>query len=172
MCLGASTSPTTRCSRRETSRISIPNSPGSEVRTSISSRSTAPTHRSNTTQRDGFGQQAVPEGIAPYNPNSLGGGCPFPAGARGYAARSAKRLWGRASGSGPQSFSDHYSQATLFWESMSEPEQQHIVSAFSFELGKCLSEEIQDRMLANLANVNAGLGVGRGRQPGQDGAEG
>jgi catalase len=38
-----------------------------------------------------------------------------------------------------KSFSDHYSQATMFWKSMSEPEKDHIVAAFSFELGKCLS---------------------------------
>ena len=56
-----------------------------------------------------------------------------------------------------QSFYDHYSQATLFWESMSAPEQDHIVAAFSFELGKCLHEEVTDRVLANLANVSADL---------------
>jgi catalase len=110
----------------------------------------------NTTQRDGFGQQAVAEGIAPYNPNSLGGGCPFPAGGAGYVAVprqvSGERMRIRA-----KSFSDHYSQATLFWESMTVPEREHIISAFSFELGKCLSEEIKDRMMANLANVDATL---------------
>ena len=42
----------------------------------------------------------------------------------------------------------------MFWESMSPVEQDHIVGAFSFELGKCLHEEIKDRMLANLANVS------------------
>ena len=31
----------------------------------------------NDNNRDGFMQQAVHEGIAPYTPNSLGGGCPF-----------------------------------------------------------------------------------------------
>jgi catalase len=45
----------------------------------------------------------------------------------------------------------------LFWNSMSGPEQDHIVGAFSFELGKCLSEEIKDRMLENLAGVAAPL---------------
>ena len=40
---------------------------------------------------------------------------------------------------------------------MSKPEQDHIVGAFSFELGKCLREEIKDRVLANLANVSADL---------------
>ena len=31
----------------------------------------------NDNNRDGFMQQAVHEGVAPYTPNSLGGGCPF-----------------------------------------------------------------------------------------------
>ena len=56
-----------------------------------------------------------------------------------------------------QSFSDHYSQATLFWNSMSETEREHIVGAFAFELGKCVSDEIRERTLANLANVDSDL---------------
>ena len=40
---------------------------------------------------------------------------------------------------------------------MSGPEQEHIVGAFSFELGKCQSEEVKDRVLANLAHVDARL---------------
>ncbi len=110
----------------------------------------------NTTQRDGFAQQAVAEGVAPYNPNSLGGGCPVPAGAAGYV-HVPRTVTGKRERVRAASFSDHFSQATMFWESMSEPEREHIVSAFSFELGKCLSEEIQDRMLANLANVDRTL---------------
>jgi catalase len=110
----------------------------------------------NTTQRDGFAQQAVAEGVAAYTPNSVGGGCPFPAGNAGYVyvprVVTGKRNRVRAT-----SFSDHYSQATLFWESMSAPEQDHIVAAFSFELGKVLSEDVKDRTLANLANVSADL---------------
>ena len=110
----------------------------------------------NTTQRDGFGQQAVAEGIAAYNPNSLGGGCPFPAGAGGFVA-VPREISGVRARVRAQSFSDHYSQATLFWKSMSEPEQEHIVGAFSFELGKCLSEEVVNRVLSNLAHVDADL---------------
>ncbi len=110
----------------------------------------------NTTQRDGFAQQAVVEGVAAYHPNSLGGGCPFPSGAGGYVSVprivTGPRVRARA-----QSFADHYSQAALFWASMSKPEQDHIVGAFSFELGKCRNEEIKDRVLANLANVSADL---------------
>ena len=42
----------------------------------------------------------------------------------------------RRSARAAPSFADHYSQATLFWNSMSAYEQQHIVDAFAFELGK------------------------------------
>jgi catalase len=47
----------------------------------------------------------------------------------------------------PESFADHYSQARLFFRSMSEPEKRHIVSAFAFELGKVEMMAIRTRML-------------------------
>jgi len=110
----------------------------------------------NTTQRDGFGQQAVFEGVAAYNPNSVGGGCPFPAGAEGLVM-VPRNVSGALQRKRPVSFGDHFSQATLFWNSMSEPEQDHIVAAFSFELGKCLIPEIRERTVANLAYVDSVL---------------
>jgi catalase len=115
-----------------------------------------PRAQTNTTQRDGFGQQAIHEGVAPYTPNSLGGGCPFHAGADGVRALP-RTVTGVITRERPQSFDDHYSQATLFWNSMTPTEQDHIVGAFSFELGKCLKEEVRARMLANLANVDSEL---------------
>ena len=155
-CPGGSTSPTTRSCRPGTSPTSTPSSPGLGGPNFDQLPINRPHSPVNTTQRDGFGQQAVAEGIAAYNPNSLGGGCPFPARDAGSCnvprTVSGPRVRVRA-----QSFSDHYSQATLFWKSMSPPEQDHIVAAFSFELGKCLDEEVKDRMLANLANVDADL---------------
>jgi catalase len=115
-----------------------------------------PQSSANTNHRDGFSQQTVPEGIAAYTPNSIGGGCPFASGAEGFVA-AARTLSGTRARVRAQSFSDHFSQATLFWNSMSAPEQDHIVGAFSFELGKCLAPEIKDRMLANLSRVHADL---------------
>ncbi len=99
-------------------------------------RPRSPVH---TTQRDGFGQQAIHEGRAPYNPNSVGGGCPFTAGAAGFVS-VPRRVEGtkvreRAVEPDLLSFDDHYTQATLFWNSMTSPERDHIVDAFSFELG-------------------------------------
>jgi catalase len=40
---------------------------------------------------------------------------------------------------------------------MTKPEREHIVGAFSFELGKCQNEDVKDRVLQNLANVDAEL---------------
>ena len=91
----------------------------------------------NDNHRDGFRQQAVHRARAvhpelarrrlPVRRRADGGYVHVPA-----AGRRARR-----SASAPQSFDDHFSQATLFWNSMTPPEQDHIVGAFSFELAKC-----------------------------------
>ena len=110
----------------------------------------------HTTQRDGFGQQAIHEGAAAYTPNSLGGGCPFQVGSAG-ATHVPREVAGTIVRQRPASFDDHFSQATLFWNSMSTVERDHIVAAFSFELGKCVHADIRERMVGNLANVDADL---------------
>ncbi len=56
-----------------------------------------------------------------------------------------------------ETFADHYSQARLFFRSMSEPEQRHIVSALAFELGKVETMAIRSRMLGHLANIDSAL---------------
>jgi len=67
----------------------------------------------------------------------------------------------------PEKFADHYTQATLFYESQTEIEKAHIVGGFRFELSKVAVPAIRERMLASLVNVSpemaakiaAGLGV-------------
>ncbi len=110
----------------------------------------------NSNQRDGFGQHAIHEGVAPYFPNSLGGGCPFHAGAAGMV-HVPRPVEGTVVRERAQSFDDHFTQATMFWNSMTPPERDHIVGAFSFELGKCVHPEVRERMVGNLANVAAEL---------------
>ncbi len=56
-----------------------------------------------------------------------------------------------------ETFADHYSQARMFYHSMTEPEQRHIISAFAFELAKVEAKAIRLRMLGHLANVDAAL---------------
>jgi len=107
--------------------------------------------------RDGFHQHAVHAGVAPYKPNSLDGGCPFHAGAdvdgsfEHLAVRVAEGTKVRAQ---PASYDDHFSQVRLFWLSMSPVEQEHIIRAYTFELGKCYEQAIKERQLQCLANID------------------
>lgn len=113
----------------------------------------APVHNN---QRDGMHRQAIPRGRVAYEPNSLAGGCPFQAGAAGFVtfpqAVEGDKLRGK-----PQKFSDHYTQATLFYNSQTPVEQAHIAAAFRFELSKLSVPAIQTRMLSSLVNVSAEL---------------
>ncbi len=113
----------------------------------------------NDNLRDGFGQQAVHTGRTAYSPNSIGGGCPFATGDVGYV-HFPQPVTGTKVRQRAQSFDDHYSQATLFWNSLGEPERDHEVGAFSFELSKVADPTIVARMLANLANVHPDLASG------------
>ena len=55
------------------------------------------------------------------------------------------------------SFFDHFSQATLFFNSQTETEQNHIVRRLRFELGKVETPPIRERMLFLLAQVDKDL---------------
>jgi catalase len=123
----------------------------------------------NDMLRDGFHQDAVHAGVAPYRPNSLDGGNPFKAGDAEHAFVDVPVTVAEAPKirANPVSFDDHFSQARLFWLSMSPVEQEHIISAYSFELGKCYEHAIKERQLQCLANIDpvlcaqvaAGLGL-------------
>jgi catalase len=122
----------------------------------------------NDMLRDGFHQDAVHGGVAPYRPNSLDGGCPFIAGADdGAFLEAAVTVAGTKTRSAPASYDDHFSQVRQFWLSMTPVEQDHIVLAYTFELTKCFEQTIRERQLAALANVDpelcsrvaAGLGL-------------
>jgi catalase len=54
-------------------------------------------------------------------------------------------------------FADHYSQATLFFNSQTPVEQQHIINAFRFELSKVQVPAIRERMVSSLRNVSEEL---------------
>ncbi|GAA2207309.1 catalase CatB [Nonomuraea monospora] len=109
----------------------------------------------NDMLRDGWHQDAVHRGVAPYKPNSLDGGCPFHAGAsEGAYVEVPLEVSGRKVREAPASYADHFSQARLFWLSMSAPEREHIIDAYTFELGKCYEQAIKERQLRVLANID------------------
>src|SRR4029453_17072852 len=121
----------------------------------------APIAQLHNNQRDGMHRQAIHRGRVSYEPNSLGGGCPFQAGAAGFVSfpepreASDHKVRGKA-----ERFADHYTQATLFWNSQSDVEKQHIINAFRFELSRVQTPAIRERMVSGLMNVAAELAEG------------
>jgi catalase len=128
----------------------------------------APVAQVHNNQRDGMHRQAIHRGRVAYEPNSLGGGCPFQAGAAGFVSfpepreQDDHKVRGKA-----ERFADHYTQATLFWNSQTDVEKQHIINAFRFELSRVQTPAVRERMVSGLMNVAtelaesvaAGLGI-------------
>jgi catalase len=115
----------------------------------------APLHNN---QRDGHMRQAINRGQASYHPNTTGGGCPMQAGRRlgGYVSHP-QALEGEKLRARGAKFFDHFSQATLFWNSQSDSERDHIVQALRFELGMLDRLEIRERMVGMLGQVDRTL---------------
>ena len=113
----------------------------------------APVHNN---QRDGLHRQAIARGRVSYEPNSLAGGCPYQAGAKGFVSFPDPVHEDKVRGK-PEKFADHYTQATLFYNSQTAWEKAHIVGGFRFELSKLTVPAIRERMVASLRNVDEEL---------------
>ncbi len=104
-------------------------------------------------QRDGHMTLRAQKGRVSYSPSSLEANTPRQDPKNGYnsfaAHEEGDKLRVRA-----ESFGDHFSQALQFFNSQTEPEQHHIISAFIFELSKVQTEHVRLTMLAQLANVS------------------
>ncbi len=111
-------------------------------------------------QRDGVMQYNIPTSKVNYYPNSLGNGCPMtaPENLGGFVSHK-EPVEGHKIRERSPSFSDHFSQATLFWNSLSEVEKEHLVKAAHFELGKVMNLGIKERMLELLNSVDHQLAI-------------
>ncbi len=122
---------------------------------------------SNNNQ-DGRMQMEVKTSRVNYSPNSLGDNRPAPAPVEaGGFVSVPERVEGHKIRERSPSFADHYSQATMFWNSLSMGEKDRLVQAAHFELGKVGENSVKVRMLErfNLVDgelakrVAAGLGM-------------
>ena len=108
-------------------------------------------------QRDGMHRQAIHRGQVSYEPNSLGGGCPFQAGAfKGFTSFPQPIKDDKVRGK-PEKFADHYTQAALFYNSQTPVEQAHMVGALRFELSKVTVPAVRERVVSSLLNVSKDL---------------
>jgi catalase len=118
----------------------------------------APVAQVHNNQRDGMHRQAIHRGRVAYEPNSLGGGCPFQAGATGFVSfpeprePESHKVRGK-----PERFAEHYAQARLFLNSQTPVERAHIINAFRFELSKVQTPAVRERMVSGLRNVDEAL---------------
>lgn len=105
-------------------------------------------------QRDGYGRQTINKGPVSYHQNAIQQNSPAPTteAAGGYA-HYAEKVEGHKVRARSQSFADHFTQARMFWLSMTEVEREHIRKAFSFEVGKVARTEIRQQVVDLLANV-------------------
>ena len=116
-------------------------------------RSIAPVHNN---QRDGYHRMTIDQGRVSYSPNTLQTNAPTPDPKQGYN-HYAEKVEGQKVRQRSESFNDHFRQATLFWNSMSTAEKQHIIEAFHFEVGSVKDKQIKQRVVDLFNNVDGEL---------------
>jgi catalase len=109
-------------------------------------------------QRDGHMQMAVPKGRVNYEPNTLDQEGPRESPQRGFETFAAP-VTGVKARVRSETFADHYSQARLFYRSVTPQERKHMEMALTFELGKVETLAIRRRVLGHLDLIAPELGT-------------
>lgn len=110
-------------------------------------------------QRDGYHRMTIDRGMVSYSPNSMQRNDPRPSPEGSAYIHYMEKVDGWKIRERSYSFKDHYTQATLFWNSMSLPEKQHIIEAFHFEVGSVRDKQIRQRVVDMFNNVDGQLAV-------------
>jgi catalase len=111
-------------------------------------------------QREGYHRTTINKGKTSYFPNTVGENLPRPASAEeGGYVHYMEKVEGKKIRARSEKFKDFYSQAKLFWNSMSEPEKKHIIDAFHFEIGKVEDKSIRKAIVDMFNNVDGDLAI-------------
>ncbi len=110
-------------------------------------------------QRDGMHQMTIHQGQTSYHKNGLNNNQPepVPVDQGGYEQHYQEKVDGGKIRGRSESFLDFYSQAKLFYNSLTPFEQQHVRDAFSFELGKCKSEAVKNNAVELLNRIDRSI---------------
>lgn len=115
-------------------------------------RPLCPFHNNN---QDGRMQMEIKTNRVNYTPNSLGDNRPAIASEEeGAFVHFPERVEGHKVRERSPSFADHFSQATLFWNSLSTVEKDHLVEAAHFELAKAKDKNVQQQMIERFNQVD------------------
>jgi catalase len=111
-------------------------------------------------QRGGRHRLQIDRGPVAYEPHSIGQGTEFrvDGGPQGFQSFEEPLESPKLRRRSP-AFDDHFTQATLFWNSMGAAEKDHIVHAFRYELSKVMLPAVRRRMVDNLAHVDPRLAM-------------
>jgi catalase len=118
-------------------------------------------------QRDGWHQDEIHSGKGGYFPNTLAGGCPHLASGRSGYVPYAQHVEGQKLRERAQKFTDYFTQAQLFYNSISDVERNHLVDAARFELGKVMHRHVREGVVGQFNRIDhdlatrvaAGIGV-------------
>ena len=105
-------------------------------------------------QRDAHMRITINQGRVSYAPSSLDGHSMEEVGPKPGFVSYPEQVSGLKNRERSASFGDHYGQATLFWNSQTPMEKQHIVKALQFELSKVETRKVRQRMLGHLEKIN------------------
>ncbi|PFP05729.1 catalase [Bacillus thuringiensis] len=109
-------------------------------------------------QRDGASKYIIDKGKVAYHNNSLANNSPYTVpGTKGGFVTYPSTVSGHKTRETAASFKDHFSQARLFWNSMSHVEKIHIMQAFSFELGKVKSKSVRQQVVDMIGHISTEL---------------
>lgn len=106
-------------------------------------------------QRNGFSRHRIDVDRVSYHKNSLANNTPAttPPEEGGYMHYQEK-VEGRITSARSDSFKDFFSQARLFWNSMTPAEKRHITDAFIFELAKVESKSVRQQSVDMFVKVD------------------
>ncbi|KAF7951253.1 uncharacterized protein EAE97_002804 [Botrytis byssoidea] len=120
-------------------------------------RPIVPVHNNN---RDGAAQQYIPLNTAAYSPNTLNDGAPKQANqttGRGFFTAPGRTVSGNLVREVSSTFSDVWSQARLFYNSLIPAEQQFLINAIRFETSQLTSSVVKSNVLIQLNRVSHDL---------------
>ncbi|OTA60700.1 catalase-domain-containing protein [Hypoxylon sp. EC38] len=106
--------------------------------------------------RDGQGRHTINKGQVNYWPNRFEARPPAKV-QEGAYPEPPFNVQGIKARTKSVKFREHYNQAQLFFNSLTEPEKNHLAAAFSFELDHCDDPIVYERMSQRLADIDLGL---------------
>ncbi|PCH36976.1 catalase [Wolfiporia cocos MD-104 SS10] len=107
-------------------------------------------------QRDGAMRHKITKGDVNYWPNRKGIGKPVPVSEGGYA-ECGQKVQGIKQRVRSAKFQEHYNQAQLFYNSLTDYEKAHLISAISFELSHCDDPVVYETYSKVLNNIDLNL---------------